>query len=263
MKVTLLLLTANLFLAIVGIFLFRESRVKHIKYLDFSQLIALSILFLSVSALLIISIKIDPIVDARFGLDFTRKIYNMEGDVVSLFQTIQNPLLDYYFAFVYMIGFPFLIYFTPALYIISKDVDSLKLAVVGYAIAIAIALPFLLFFPVHDTWWSSQNYGWYEGKESHFRVMEVWPSVVDIFFKFTTLNNCFPSMHSALSALMAYTAWIRNYRRYKYVALVLAISIPVATLYLGIHWLTDVIGGEAVALISVVLAMKITGVKWI
>ena len=70
-------------------------------------------------------------------------------------------------------------------------------------------------------------------------------------------------MHSALSALMAYTAWIRDYKRYKYVALVLAISIPIATLYLGIHWLTDVLGGEAVALISVVLAMKITGVKWI
>ena len=263
MKVTLLLLTINLFLAITGIFLFRESRVKNIRYVDLPQLIALGILFITVSILFLVSVKIDPIVDARFGLDFTRKIYNMEGDIVALFQTIQSPVLDYYFAFVYMIGFPFLIYFTPILYIISKDVDSLKFAVVGYAIAIAIALPFLLFFPVHDTWWTSQNYGWYEGTEIHFRLEEIWPSVVEVFFKFTTLNNCFPSMHSALSALMAYTAWIRNYRRYKYVALAFAISIPIATLYLGIHWLTDVIGGEAVALISVVLVMKITGVKWI
>ncbi len=263
MKITLLLLTVNLFLAVTGIFLFRESRVKNIKYVDFPQLIAMGILFLTVSILFLVAVKIDPIVDARFGLDFTRKIYNMEGDVVTLFQTIQNPVLDYYFAFVYMIGFPFLIYFTPFLYILSKDVDSLKFAVIGYAIAIAIALPFLLFFPVHDIWWSSQNYGWYEGRPVQFRLQEIWPSVIDVFFKFTTLNNCFPSMHSALSALMAYTAWIRNYRRYKYVALLLAMSIPIATLYLGIHWLTDVIGGEAVALISIVLAMKISGVKWI
>lgn len=61
---------------------------------------------------------------------------------------------------------------------------------------------------------------------------------------------------------MAYTAWIRDYRRYKYVALLFAVSIPIATLYLGIHWLTDVVAGEAIALITILLAMKITGVKW-
>ncbi len=262
MKITLLLLTANLFLTIAGIFLFREVRVKKLRYTDLPHLIVFGILFLTVSALFMVEVKIDPIISSRFGLDFTRQIYEIEGDLVAAFQTIRNPLLDYYFAFVYMIGFPFLLYFTPILYMVSKDIKSLKFAVIGYAIAIAISLPFLLFFPVHDTWWSSQNYGWYEGRPVYFRLQEIWPSVISIFFKFTTLNNCFPSLHSCLSAIMAYTAWIRNYKRYKYVALLFAVSIPIATLYLGIHWLTDIVAGEAVALISVVISMKIAGVKW-
>lgn len=262
MKAALLLLTANLFLIMAGIFLFRETRASKLKYSDLPSLIVFGILFLTVSALFLVEIKIDPIISSRFGFDFTRKIYELEGDIVAAFQSIRNPFLDYYFAFVYMIGFPFLLYFTPILYMISKDIKSFKFAVVSYAIAIAISLPFLLLFPVHDTWWSSQNYEWYEGRPISFRLEEIWPSVVTIFFRFTTLNNCFPSLHSCLSAIMAYTAWIRDYKRYKYVAILFAVSIPIATLYLGIHWLTDVVAGEAIALITILLAMKITGVKW-
>jgi len=262
MKATLLLLTANLFLTIAGIILFRESRVNKLKYTELPYILVFGILFLAVSALFIVEVKLDPIISSRFGLDFTRKIYELEGDVVAAFQTIRNPLLDYYFAFVYMIGFPFLLYFTPVLYIVSKDVKSLKFAVVAYAIAIAISLPFLLLFPVHDTWWSCQNYAWYDGRTIYFRLEEIWPSVVGIFFKFTTINNCFPSLHSCLSAIMAYTAWIRGYNRYKCVAILFAVSIPIATLYLGIHWLTDIVAGEAVALIAIILSMKMSGVKW-
>ena len=262
MKATLLLLTANLFLTIAGIFLFRESRINRLKYTELPYILIFGILFLAVSALFIVEVKIDPIISSRFGLDFTRRIYELEGDIVAAFQTIRNPFLDYYFAFVYMIGFPFLLYFTPVLYIVSKDVKSLKFAVVAYAIAIAISLPFLLLFPVHDTWWSSQNYAWYDGRPIYFRLGEIWPSVVGIFFKFTTLNNCFPSLHSCLSAIMAYTAWIRGYNRYKYVAILFAISIPIATLYLGIHWLTDIVAGEAIALIAIIISMKMSGVKW-
>ncbi|HEC82779.1 MAG TPA: inositol phosphorylceramide synthase [Thermoplasmatales archaeon] len=262
MKLSIVLLTANIFLLLSGIFIFRENRVKKLKYDDISHLLIFGILFLAVSALFFTGVKIDPIISSRFGFDFTRAIYNIEGDIVSAFQTIRIAPLDYYFAFVYMIGFPFMVYFTPVLYIISKDIKSFKFAVIGYAIAIAISLPFLLFFPVHDTWWASQNYGWYEGRTIYFRLQEIWPSIIGIFFKFTTINNCFPSLHSCLSAVMAYTAWIRDYKRYKYVAVLMAVSIPIATLYLGIHWFTDIIAGEAIALISVVLSMRISGLKW-
>jgi len=255
-------LLANLFMVIVGIFLFKEKRMHRLNAQDIFHLFILIMIFFAVSAIHIAEVKIDTLISAKFNLDFTKAIYTIEGDIVHAFQAIQNPILDYYFVFVYMLAFPFLLYFTPVLYIISKDIKALKLAVISYAIGISIALPFLLFFPVHDIWWASQNYHWYDGKIIAFRLQEIWPSITFLFFKFTTINNCFPSLHSCLSAIMAYTAWIKNYKRYKYVATLFAISIPIATLYLGIHWLTDVIAGEALALIAIVIAMKICGEKW-
>lgn len=262
MKAGILLLAANLFLIIIGLFIFKENKIKKFNYADLPFLIIFIIIFLAASALHLIEVKIDPFISSKFGLDFTKTIYKIEGDIVSAFQIIRNPVLDNYFAFIYMIAFPFLLYFTPVLYIISKDIKALKLAVTSYSIAILISLPFLLFFPVHDTWWSSQNYHWYDGNIIDFRLEEIWPSIINIFFKFTTLNNCFPSMHSCLSAIMAYTAWIKDYKRYAYLSTIFAVSIPMATLYLGIHWLTDIIAGEGIALISIIISMKIVGEKW-
>jgi membrane-associated phospholipid phosphatase len=261
MKIWILWFAINATISFVGAFVFRERRHNLTKN-DLPYFLIFLLIFFSVFALQMAEIKIDPVVSSSLSLDFTKKIYDLEGNIVALFQSIRNPILDYYFVFVYMIGFPFLLYFTPLLYIISKDVNSLKLVVAAYAIVISIAMPFFLFFPVHDVWWASSNYEWYTGKAVSFRLQEIWPSVLPIFYKFTTLNNCFPSLHSALSATMAYVAWISKYKRYAYVAITMAISIPIATLYLGIHWLTDVIVGEAIALLSVLLALKITGLKW-
>ncbi len=261
MKITILWITVNVLLSIIGAFIFKEKR-HTISKEDIPYFIIFLMIFFSIFLLQMTEVKIDPMVTSRFAFDFTEKIYNIEGNIVAAFQSIHNVVLDYYFAFVYIIGFPFLLYFTPVLYIISKDIKSLKLAVVAYALVISISLPFLLFFPVHDAWWASSNYAWYSGKAVSFRLYEIWPSSTAIFFKFTTLNNCFPSLHSALSAVMTYTAVVSKYKKYSYLAVLMAISIPIATLYLGIHWLTDVIGGEAIALISIIAALKITGIKW-
>ena len=244
-----------------GSILFKERR-QNLSRDDLPYFLVFMLIFASVFMLHMAEIKIDPVVSSSLSIDFTKKIYNIEGDVVSLFQSIRNPILDYYFVIVYMIGFPFLLYFTPSLYIMSRDIDSLKLVVIAYAITISISLPFFIFFPVHDTWWASSNYEWFKGRMVAFRLQEIWPSSLPIFYKFTTLNNCFPSLHSALSAVMAYTAVITKYKRYSYVAIIMAISIPIATLYLGIHWLTDVIGGEAIALLSIIASLKLTGLKW-
>ena len=261
MKIWIMWLGINVIISFIGTFIFKERR-QNLNKEDLPYFLIFLLIFASVFLLNMAEVKIDPLVTASLSLDFTQKIYHLEGNVVALFQSIRNPILDYYFVFVYMIGFPFLLYFTPSLYIMSRDIDSLKLVVIAYAIAISISLPFLLFFPVHDAWWASTNYQWFKGRIIAFRLKQIWPSSLPIFYKFSTLNNCFPSLHSALSAVMAYTAVIAKYKRYSYAAIIMAVSIPIATLYLGIHWLTDVIGGEAIALLSIVMALKLTGLKW-
>jgi len=260
MKVWGIWLAINILISVAGIYFFREKKYN-IGREEKITIILYIFIFLAVFFLQMVEVKIDPIITSSFSMDFTRKIYNIEGGIASVFQTIRNPVLDYYFAIIYMIGYPFLLYFTPVLYMISRDINSLKLVVMAYTIAISISLPFLLFFPVHDVWWASSNYAWYSKNSVSFILGEIWPSYLSIFYKFTTLNNCFPSLHSALSAEMAYSAIISGYRRYSFVAVAIAISIPIATLYLGIHWLLDVIAGEAIAIIAVMASLKIAGMK--
>lgn len=259
MRATLLLITGNIVLFLLGILFFTEYRnPRKLKNVEISNYFLLGMLFLIVSAIHMLEVKIDPIVTSKYSLDFTRFIYNLEGDIVGVFQLWTNPFLDYYLVFVYMIGFPFLIYFTPALFILSKDLKGLKMAVVAYAVIVAVALPFYLFFPVNDTWWASQNYSWYAGRAIVFRLPQIWPGVTDQFFRFTTINNCFPSLHCCLSMAMAGIAWLRRYKRFAIVATSIAVSIPIATLYLGIHWFTDVVVGEFLALAAICISYKIT-----
>jgi len=259
MRASLLLITGNLALSLLGILFLTEYRnPRRVKNVEIPSYFLLGMLFLIVSAIHMLEVKIDPIVTSKYSLDFTRFIYNLEGNIVGTFQSWTNPFLDYYLVFVYMIGFPFLVYFTPAFFILSKDLKGLKMAVVAYAIIVSVALPFYLFFPVNDAWWASQNYPWYTGKAIIFRLPQIWPGITNQFFRFTTINNCFPSLHSCLSMAMAGIIWLRGYKRFAIVATFIAISIPIATLYLGIHWFTDVIAGEFLALAAILISYKIT-----
>ena len=108
MKTTLILVAGNLVLSILGLALFRENRMNH-KLRDFEILnfIFFGMLFLLISLLHITEIKIDPVMTSKFSLDFTRLIYNMEGNIVAFFQSWTNPFLDYYMVFMYIFGFSF------------------------------------------------------------------------------------------------------------------------------------------------------------
>lgn len=65
----------------------------------------------------------------------------------------------------------------------------------------------------------------------------------------------FPSFHSALAVLMMYAAWPLGRVRWVFVVLnmIVLVSVPVD----GGHWLTDVIGGVAIAPLGIKLAEKL------
>ena len=210
---------------------------------------SLLFLFLMISGIFLGGAMMDGIV----GCDFTWMIYKIEGDTASFFQQWNSQIMDYYLIFVYLVGFPFLIYFTPFLYLISHDSNALRLATFTYGIALLLILPFYLFFPVNNSWWASQNCLWYEGREIAFRLKQILPGIETTFYRLTSMNNSFPSAHCCLSSVMALTSWIKKYKKYAILATIFAISIPISTLYLGIHWLMDVLFGEIFAVIAIVI----------
>ena len=65
------------------------------------------------------------------------------------------------------------------------------------------------------------------------------------------MNNCFPSLHTSLSISVALISIHSGYRRLALVISTSAAIIVFSTIYLGIHWLVDVVAGMAGALAAV------------
>jgi membrane-associated phospholipid phosphatase len=101
-----------------------------------------------------------------------------------------------------------------------------------------IALPFYLFFPVTNV------YTFY-GAESALET--VIPSVESFFYSATTLNNCLPSLHVAMTLLIAKSVSVTKNKRYAYFTYFCAVSVILSVIYLAIHWITDVICGVLLA----------------
>jgi membrane-associated phospholipid phosphatase len=140
-----------------------------------------------------------------------------------------------------------------------KDAKALRLCVLTVAITYVFAIPLYLFFPVYDPWVISQDPAntWYSGPVIDFRMPEIWPGVAESYWKFTTTNNEIPSLHSGLSAGLAAVAWASGHKRYAVLATVFATGIPIASLYIGVHWLVDILAGWLFAGIAFTVAWRV------
>jgi membrane-associated phospholipid phosphatase len=120
----------------------------------------------------------------------------------------------------------------------------------GIIIMTSIALPFYIFFPVNEVWVSNpEYYNVYSDFSTNvvniLREVREGEAVTQVF---SNVNNCFPSMHTAISVFIALTLIVN---RRKYLAPIytfVAASIVTATVYLGIHWITDIVAGIILAL---------------
>jgi len=87
-----------------------------------------------------------------------------------------------------------------------------------------------------------------------------WPQSQLLTSEVNVNTNVFPSLHTSLSASVAFLAY--RYRDVSSLWLPVsgfgALSIAVSTMYLGIHWLTDVIAGVILAAGCVALSVRLT-----
>ncbi len=76
-------------------------------------------------------------------------------------------------------------------------------------------------------------------------------------------TNVFPSLHTSLSATVATFAAITRsaFPKWFPVAIVLAASVAISTMFLGIHWGIDVIAGMLLAALSVILSDRLVD-RW-
>lgn len=207
-------------------------------------------LFFGLLFLHLTEVAIDVDLAAMLGADYTQAMFRFEGDFVAGFQSVTHPVLDVFLTGVYVFTYPFLIYFTPLFLILHRDRKNLAMYCVAFFAGYMMTLPFFLFLTMHDPW-NASTQAWYAGRPIEFRLQTLWPEFIDSYFKFTSPNNELPSLHSQLSAMVAGVSWLAGYRRYAIFATFCAALIPLSSLYLGVHWITDIAVAELFAAVSV------------
>jgi membrane-associated phospholipid phosphatase len=156
------------------------------------------------------------------------------------------PTLVYFFVFIYITVYTFTLWFSPIYFLITNNKKPMKTLAYSLLIIYSIALPFYLFIPV------SNVYTYYNVNSA---LESTIPSVENFFYSITTQNNSFPSLHTAMTILIAYSVSLTGNKKITYFSYFVMISVIISVIYLSIHWITDVLAGGLLS-VGVILLLK-------
>ena len=203
--------------------------------------------------------QLDRILMANTQLDMTPYVYAIEGDIVLWIQeSLSNPLLSIGLTHFYVMGF-MAITFSSFVYPIFFDdrymADRVSLSMFWVYI---LAIPFYLFFNVRVT----GNYI----PEMETIAYDLTPQIQNWFIQIDPFTNGMPSLHIGLPFAIWLTMerWDSDERwlRYRRLLLLFITITAFAILYLGIHWVSDIIGGIIVSVIAVEITSRTHGPIW-
>ncbi len=177
-------------------------------------------------------------------------IFLIEGDIVGNFQAIMLPGITYFSMFIYLIGFPFILIFTFIVFFSTLKIEQLQEYAIGIIIIYMVAFPFYIFMPVKVTGYSLSGV---------FPLLYELHPVIDSGLRSVDpyLDNCFPSLHAALSILaMLLIVFRTDLKALKVMSFVLVLLIQFTIFYLGIHWISDFIAGTALAFLAYFISTR-------
>ena len=187
--------------------------------------------------------KLNHPIRYNLELNFTELIHAIEGDFVYYFQsTLENAYLTHFFAPFYIVSYIFINYFSVIYFAFQKENLLATKMAINYMVIYILSIPFYLFMPVDVT---------------HSIIHDVKPLLYEyspfmneFFSKADPFDNCFPSLHIAIPFSLFLIIWHhrkrhddRRFDRYLYLVIVINLLYAFAILYLGVHWLIDIIGG--------------------
>lgn len=190
---------------------------------------------------------IDPVITDWVGYDYANTLHGFEDGIVHWFSQNWTPALVYFFVIIYIGIYPFTLWFSPLYFTLSDNKRALKSLAYGLLLIYIFALPFYLFVPITNV------YTFFGSKSA---LESVIPSIEGFFYSTTTQNNCFPSLHTAMTILIAYTVSLTGNKRMSYFAYFVMIGVIISVIYLSIHWLTDVITGGLLSLAVIFILQR-------
>jgi membrane-associated phospholipid phosphatase len=188
------------------------------------------------------------------GFNITAGIYRVEGGSVALLQTFETHLVTLYFSFIYVYGYVFLLVFPLLAYLALRDQRPLHEISIAYAANYGLGLVCYLLFIA---------YGPRNLDVAEQLMYNVYPQSQLLTSAVNTNTNVFPSLHTSLSVTAMLFAWRTReaYPRWLVIASVIAVSVVISTMYLGIHWATDVVAGVVLAVVSYLIGVR-TADRW-
>ena len=201
----------------------------------------------------------DRILMANTQLDMTPYVYAIEGDIVLWVQQgLRNALLDEALTHFYVMGFmtaTFASFLYPIYFDDRHMADRVSLSMFWVYV---IAIPFYLFFNVGVT-------------GNHIPDMQaiaydLTPEINNWFTRIDPFSNGMPSLHIGLP----FAIWLTMHRwdddgrwaSYRGFLMGFIVLTSFAIIYLGIHWMVDIIGGMAVGILAVQLTAKTNQPVW-
>ncbi|MFP4057644.1 MAG: phosphatase PAP2 family protein [Candidatus Brocadiia bacterium] len=199
-------------------------------------------------------------VEQRWGRDdFAGLFYHyLEGGAVARLQAaLATPVLTWALGFVYVVVFPCLGIVALLVFDHLRDRQGLAMVLIGYLVDFAILLPFCVVFPVLEV---HAFYARHPELEPAARLLldDITPTVMRAYRGMSGLDNCFPSFHTSLAVTLALLSWRAGRRLFGAVFTSAAAANVFATLYLGIHWVSDVAAGVASGLVAYAAARRLS-----
>ncbi|MFU8866870.1 phosphatase PAP2 family protein [Natronococcus sp.] len=191
-----------------------------------------------------------PGISERIGIHMTETFYDLEGEFVLVFQSIATGELTAYFSFIYVYGYAFLLIFPGIAYFVLSDTLPFRRLLTAYSLNYVIGLAFYLLIIA---------YGPRNVMPEELTVTMLYdnsPEYQHLTRQVNRNTNVFPSLHTSLAATVGIFAYETrsSYPKWFPIAVVLAISVAISTMYLGIHWAIDVVAGLVLAVLCVRLS---------
>jgi membrane-associated phospholipid phosphatase len=187
----------------------------------------------------------------NYRADFTGSIFKIEGNFVAAIQHLfHNDMLTYATSFFYVVVFPSVMITSIVIYTYQKDHKLFYAFCYAILINYIVAMPFYLFFPVNEVWAFHPNVS--------LLITDVFPTFESDYRPLSGLDNCFPSLHTSISVSMAILATKSNSAFWKRFVPLSSAFIIFAIFYLGIHWLTDMVGGVVLGVTAARLGLRIS-----
>ncbi|WP_449602583.1 phosphatase PAP2 family protein [Paenibacillus sp. Marseille-Q9583] len=183
--------------------------------------------------------------------DYTSFVFGLEGHFVQAVQDIfYSPWLTPIIVFFYIFMLQSVLAASLGVYLLDKNRVMLYATCYAIIINYAVAIPFYLYFPVNEVWS-------YVPAGVRFTMLDVFPKFEQEYRPLSGLNNCFPSLHTSISVTMALLAFRSGNRRWMAITSISAVLIVFGIFYLGIHWLTDMIGGTLLAVLASTVGVQL------